>query len=425
MADELDPHREVTFLVHSLRRTIEDRPPSSVGRISTIQWRRTLLALEEVRVILRQAVRQSRSRSLDVSLAEEAHQKLAAMASDTEIMDTISSMKLSLFLASPRERQMFDKYRGITAVDALFVATDLSATIYRPTGQQILDLGNTEELRQLARVVPAQKISPAKFGIDNGRIFLVAQNHEAPTNDANNVGAARAHLRQSGEKIIEALRASNCDRRLIEGLESLQASLAEPSNVIELGLTNIGCEAMCGMASAELPDAICGMLRGHTTAVGMFVAQFPEWQRFSENAAAIELTPADVKEINRAASQIISRIQDRPDIADDEVPRTIRAIRSLTADSSTTVKKAAFALLRTIENFVATVFSFGADFIGKSATKTSEALSDAVARAAIVVLMSAAVAGVGQMTGVTGKIAEASWMKTAVEIVQRQLSGTE
>ncbi|WP_183253567.1 hypothetical protein [Brevundimonas basaltis] len=423
MADEFDLHRELTFLVHSLRRTVEDRPPRGIGGISTAQWRRTLLALEEVRVILRQAARDGRSGSIQAELVHEAHDKLISISADSEIMETISSMKLLVFIASQRERAAMEKYRGIPAGEALIKAIDLSGAIWATRNQAEFDLVDKEELRRLQRIIPDQKISPAKFGISAGKIVVVSQHHSPMKDDVGSADAARSHLHQSGNRIIDALRASNCDRRLIEGLEGLQAKLAESDNIIELGLTNIGCEAMCNLAKAELPDAVCGMIQGHTTAVAMFVAQFPEWQRFSENAAAAELMPADIEEINRAASQIISHVEGRPELADEDVPKTIRAIRNLTSDPSTTLRKAAFALLRTIENFVATVFNFGADFIGNTAKKTADGVSDAVAKAAVVALMSVAIAGATQMTGVAGRISEAGWMKNAVEIVQRQILG--
>jgi hypothetical protein len=424
LTDE-EQFRELTVLVQALRRSVEERPPRGIGHISNEQWRQTLLAFEEVRLILRQASRRSSKSRIDAEFMEEAHQKLSGIASNPVMHEIISALKLLNMPFTSRERPMFEKYRGMPAIDALHSALDFSSYLSMPTPQQAFDLEDGSEFRRLYKIVPEQKVSPAKFAIDGSRIVVLDQKHQELPEDLENVTAARSHLHVSGQNIIEALKSSNCDRRLIEGLENLQAYISSQGNVIELGLTNISCEAMFASAEDELPEAICGRVKGHTTAVGMFIAQFPEWQRFSENAAAISLSSSDVEEINRAASQIISRIENRPEIADAKVPHTIRAIRRLSADPGGTLKSAAFALLRTIENFVSTVFSFGADFIETTANKTSEKLSTAVSKAAVVALMSAAIAGVGQMTGVTGKVAEASWMKTAVEIVQKQVRAIE
>lgn len=421
MPNQMDQHRELTLLLFSLRRSVEDRPPHRIGTISNAQWRRALLALEEVRVILRQSARRGGQRPIDIEMFEEAHEKLLEISSDAELMEILGNTKLVPTIVPKQERALLEPYRGLPGSEGIYVALDLSSAIASAEPKQF-DLQMGEALRRLERIVPEQKVSPAKFGIVDQKVVVLPQSHAPGKADIENATNARIHLHGSGARIIDALRNSNCDRRLIEGLEAVQAKLEQNTNVIELGLANLGCEAMCSMAKAELPDALCGMIQGHTTAVAMYVAQFPDWQRFAENAASADLDASDVEEINRAASQIITHIQDRPEIADSEVPKTIRAIRRLTADPATTMKKAAFALLRTVENFVATVFGFGAEFLTTTAKKTSDKVSDAVSRAAVIALMSAALAGASQMTGVSAHIAEAGWIKNAVEIVQQQIS---
>lgn len=424
MADDYERSRDLMLLVQSLKRTVEDRSPRGIGRIGAEDWRRTVLAFEEVRVILRQASRRrERPEPIDLDLMGEAHDKLVAVASDPSLMDVILSMPLRLL--PPLRQESIERFRGMSAGDGLFAAIDLAAGLSQPPEQQAFDLTQLADVSRLARMVPEQKIAPAKFGIDHDKIVVVRQHHSVPSDERAAVEAARSHLHTTGKRIVDALSSSNCDRRLIEAIEGLQTALVEPDNVIQLGLANLGCEAICSTAKDELPDALCGMIKGHTAAIGMFVAQFPEWQKFSENAAAVELTARDVEEINRAASQIIAQTEGKPEIADDEVPKTIRAIRSLTLDPATTGRKAAFALLRTVENFVSTVFGYGADFISKTASKTSEELSTAISRTAAGVLMAAALAGASQMTGVTDRIAEAGWIKNAVEIVQRQIAKSE
>jgi hypothetical protein len=317
-----------------------------------------------------------------------------------------------------------ERFRGLPSGAALDAAIDLSAALIGAS-QPPLDLEEIADVERLLNIVPQQKVAPAKFGIERNKIVIVPQRHVVPEDDRAAAEAARAHLHKSGEGIVEALTSSNCDRRLVEAMRDLQTALETSGNIIELGLTNLSFEAICGAAQEELPDAVCGMLKGQTAAIGMFVAQFPEWQKFSENAGSVELSAADVEEIDRAASQIIAKIEGKPEVADEEVPKTIRAIRSLIADPSKTVRKAAFALLRTVENFVATALSYGANFIGKTASKTSDELSTAAAKTAAAILVAAAVAGASQMTGVTGRIVETGWMKNALEIVRGQSASAD
>lgn len=407
-------------MVLSLRRSIEDRPPQGIGFISNDQWRDTLLSLEEVRLILRQAGRRIRHSQIDLELIDEAHRKLLHITSNASLLETVSSIKMLNMPVSKSERHMMERYRGQPAVEALYAAIDLSGTLANQSAQQALDFSDADVAVKLSRIVPEQKVSPAKFAIDGGRIVVIDQRHRPLSEDRDNVVSARDYLHASGARIVDALKSSNCDRRLIEGLERLQDALSHPGNVIELGLTSISCEAMCAMSADELPEAVRGQIQGHTSAVGMFVAQFPEWQRFSENAAAVTLSAQDIEEINFAASQIISQIDNKPEVADPAVPATIKAIRSLSTDPSGSLKKAAFALLRTIENFASTVFSYTSKLIGDTFIKASDKLSTAMSNTLVRVLMAAVIAGVAGMTGVTAKVSEAGWMKNAVEIVRRQ-----
>lgn len=416
MAYEYERYRELSVLVQSLKRSVEDLTPREVGRISE-EWRRAVIALEEVRVILRQAGRGA-ARPVDLDLVAEAREKLIQIASSGIIMSVIGRIPLRP-LPPTGQYRILEDFRGQPSEAALHAAIDLAEVLLKEAELE-LELPRIIDAERLRRIVPQQKIAPAKFGIDHDKIIILPQRHTVPKDDKSAAEAARAHLQKSGAKIVAALSASNCDRRLIEAVEDLQTALAEPGNIIELGLNNLSCEAICGAAKDELPDAICGMLKAHTAAIGMFVAQFPEWQKFAENAAAVELTASDVEEINRAANQIIAQMESNPEVADEAVPKTIRAIRDLTSDPAKTAKKAAFALLRTVENFVSTALSYGADFIGQTARKTSDELSTAISKTAAGVLLAAAIAGASQMTGVTDRIAEAGWIKNALEIVRQQ-----
>lgn len=282
-------------------------------------------------------------------------------------------------------------------------------------GQPELALGRLRE------IVPDQKIAPAKFDIVSGRLVLIDQPAAIDPDDVNNVRSARDAILAKGEKIIDELSRSNCDRRVIESISEVQNGLRANNNIIELGLLNVGYSAVCGAAADELPDAIRGMIEGHTTSISMFVAQFPEWQRFTEKAASINIDSNDASRIAQSANEIASQIEDREDLADPEVPKTIRFLATLVRDPTNTSKRAAFAALRTIENLVSKIMSYSLDLVEKTTTKTINGLSTATSRVIVVGLMALAISSVTSLGPVTSKIAESSWMRTAVEIVKKQI----
>ena len=180
-------------------------------------------------------------------------------------------------------------------------------------------------------------------------------------------------------------------------------------------------ERVCKGAASELPDALLGAIEGQTAGIGMYVAQFPAWQRFSENAASVELDARDVQRIGEAAQVVIDKLNLQPEIADDEVPRTLKALRALIADPAQATKRAAFAVLRTVENLVAKIYQYGADFLDKTVMKTIDGLSGAASKVIIGSLLTIALAATVNLGGVTGKVAETAWMKTAAELVRKQI----
>jgi hypothetical protein len=273
----------------------------------------------------------------------------------------------------------------------------------------------------LRRVVPDQKLAPAMFDIVDGKVIVVKQPPHAHPEDALNVQRARDTLVERGKGIVEALERSNCDRRIVESMRELQTELERQDNIIELGLMNMAVERVCNGAAAELPDALLGSIEGQTAGIGMYVAQFPAWQRFSENAASVELDVSDVERIAEAAQAAIDRLALQPEIADDEVPKTLKALRALIANPKVATKRAAFAVLRTVENLVAKIYQYGADFLDKTIAKTIDGLSSTTSKVIIGGLLAVALAATTTLGGVTGKVAETAWMKTAAEIVKKQI----
>ncbi|MGH7487794.1 MAG: hypothetical protein ACREMY_19660, partial [bacterium] len=313
-------------------------------------------------------------------------------------------------------KYVFDGKTVHTAVIRLIRYIDnVNSTIVR----RLSSAPPSTDISALRRAIPEHVASPIQSLISDGKIFVADQSFAADDGDGNNASDARATLLASGGKIIDELRRSNCDRRLVETVIELQSDLAAGASIIRLGLVNIGCEAVCRAFEQELPYTLCGMLLGHTRGVSMYLAPFSDWRRFSEKALAAELSAADIERVTQTAQHLIAGLEANPDIADAEVPKTIRALQRLIADPRLATKRAAYALMRTIENLVAKIFQYAAKFIETLAVKTSDRLSTATSRTIVVALMTLAVAGAIEISPLAAKIADTAWLKTAAEIVQK------
>src|SRR3546814_9668843 len=89
----------------------------------------------------------------------------------------------------------------------------------------------------------------------------------------------------------------------------------------------MACCVMSAQFRDELPDAIAAMFNAYSASVSLYVAQFPEWDQFTQKAAAIDLDEDDIAEVDIAAGEIISALTQNPSLADPEVPKTIAFVR--------------------------------------------------------------------------------------------------
>jgi len=376
------------------------------------------IKLEEILIDLRLAIRTREDPSVDTLYRSQIN--LRELLDDISFHDISEGIKFRISAITSRNTTPELKDFDLVLIDAAQIILRRMDEIIRGSVDQEESPGTAA----LRRVVPDQKLAPAMFNIVAGKIVVVKQPPQAQPDDALNVQRARDMLIDRGRDIIEALERSNSDRRIIESMRELQTELEAQDNIIELGLINIAVASVCKGAAAELPDALLGSIEGQTAGIGMYVAQFPEWQRFSENAASVELDVSDVERIGEAAQAVIDKLALEPGIADDEVPKTLTALRALIANPKLATKRSAFAVLRTVENLVAKIYQYGAEFLDKTITKTIDGVSSATSKLITASLFTVALVATAHLGGVTGKVAETAWMKTAAEIVRKQLEET-
>ena len=419
--------RDVNRALVSIRQSLE--APYVNPRRFGESWERVrtlYLAIEQLRFTFNSRLDRFRSETTSEewdAAAEELLDSFSDILDREEFRDLIGDLRLRRVGARAADDQLSQALNSEprNLRDAIVQIGDFVASVGVQPPSSSATIERIPE--QIRAVVPQQqRIAPVQFEIVDHKIVVVSQPADSLPEDRSNVSAAKAQLVENGQRIIEQLNNSNCDKRLLENVQELQHTLERNVDIVRLGLSSIGCEIMVDAFHEELPTAVAAMLKAQTFGINMYVGQFPEWHRFTDQAASAQLTQEDAPIIAAAAARLANELRDAPEAADPEVPRTLDALNKLLADPKKATKRAIFAVWRSIENLVIKVFRFGADFVEKTATKTSDKLSTAAARAAVVVLMSAALATAVSVTPVASHIAESAWITRAVDLVEQQIA---
>jgi len=286
-------------------------------------------------------------------------------------------------------------------------------------GSGLVDTQGSLSLDDLDRIVPRQQVAPVQFDIVDGRIVVASRAPKTAEVDRANIQSALEHIRGSGEQLLHNLALSNCDRRLLESVSELHSQLISEGNAVKIGLTNIACSVMGAQFQAELPDAIAGMLNAYNASISLYVAQFPEWEQFTKKASLIDLDEDDVAEVDIAAGEVIGALTENAALADPEVPKTIAFVRQFLAFPGASSKRAAFAMIRTIENLISSIFRHSLNFFSKTAENVVDAGSKAASKVIIGLLGLALMSASG--IGPAAMRAGVPWVKQAAEIVQKQI----
>ncbi|WP_294282063.1 hypothetical protein [uncultured Sphingomonas sp.] len=311
--------------------------------------------------------------------------------------------------------------RGLSVLEAIeFLVQSISENIPSRALTPQADLFETVEKLD-AVLPPSQSVAPLQFQISNGKLALKQQRPTADRDDANNIAEARSHLEEDGEKILTYLAQSNCDKRIIDSVQDLQDQLKSGKNIVRLGLTSIGCDLLCDKMTQEIPDAVSALLKAHTIGMGMYVAQFSEWQRFSGQAAQVSLSNSDIENLRLASNELITHLRSTPEAADPNVANALSSIRRLTDAAGSTLTKAAFALWRSIENLAITVFNYGNSVARKTADNLADDLASAASKAITRSLMAAALAGVVYLTPISSNLPGGAWLSKAADLVKQQV----
>jgi hypothetical protein len=416
--------RFVNNVVISLRRTLEVPYQAQLrqGSDGAASLREILRDLESARLVMSPAKMISSQRGITASSRYLAafSNELTQITKNPEYIPILRAIKFRKleFLPPNNEPLQFKKFgEDQSAFEVILSLIGLLADFSNPLGTE----ESQRDLFHLRSILPSQKIAPAQFAIENERITIKKKPSKADASDLSNIESAKSELQRNGEKIIRELRQSNCDRRLLDNVEYLQAQLIDSADAIKIGITNLGCEIMCTAFDHELPSAVSSMLKAHTRGIQLFVGQFPEWNKFLENAASAQLESSDVTQLRAAAEDVIEKLRARPDVVDPEVPRTLSYLTQLLENPSASGKRAAFAFLRSMENLISLIFQYGTEFGQKTVSKSIEAASTAASKIVVITLLTLALGSATAIGPIASKVPEMNWLQTASEIVKKQL----
>lgn len=344
-------------------------------------------------------------------LFEEELQYLLAEARKFRSLVELSGIgELAAYPLATSRTRIADLLHEVTNLE---LADILIQTIEDVPSDSVIDVSLPfGEPSRLADVIPEQKISPVHFDVVNDVLTIAHLPAVAAPDDAENTRSARSALIEQGRKILGDLEISNCDRRFLSDVQALQAKLETSEDIIQLGIMNLACEEQGRQFAEELPSVLASKLRSHFTTVGMYVAQFQAWVKFTENAAAVELNEADVRKSHEAALEIAAKFEKMADTVSPEVPATIRLISNAIDDPARAGKKVGFALIRTLENLFIRVFGYAAKFTDESVNKSIAYGSSAVAISFCTVVYSYA----NGLASIYERVPGMAWLKTAVEI---------
>lgn len=428
MAEEFaEVRRNITAFLMSLRQSI-DRPfrgraPTAEGERE--RFMRTMMMVEEARIRFNTYTRYREEPTRDEW--DAARDELLSFVNAFVHSDFVDPavydrpFMIGPMMARDRDnpsaflRKFMDRENRATISDALIRFKGY----VEESGVGLAETQGSLSLDDLDRIVPRQQVAPVQFDIVDNRIIVASRAPKIAEADQANIQSALEHIRGSGEQLLNSLANSNCDRRLLESVSELHSQLISEGNVVKIGLTNMACGVMGAQFQAELPDAIAGMLNAYNASISLYVAQFPEWEQFTQKASLIDLDEDDVAEVDIAAGEVISELTENTDLADPEVPKTIAFVRQFLSFPGASSKRAAFAMIRTIENLVSSIVRHSLNFFSKTAENLVDAGSKAASNVIIgllgVALMSASGIGPAAMR------AGAPWVKQAAEIVQKQI----
>lgn len=419
-----DVYPELMGIIQSLQKYI-DRGPKLKNSADFDGFRQLAMRLESLRYLLlgikRRPYEARVSKVRSAQISQQVYDEALAFTEDSYFKSIFSDQSFRL---SPSKAATPETLKQLLPASATFDdAMKLFVHLVKDGRKQgsLFDDDPVDPLIKLRDIIPDQQVGPAQFDIVADRLVIIPQPAEPLVLDMSNIAAAFAALANDGDRILAELTGSNCDRKLVDSVQRMQTMLRSERNIVQLGLANIGCGMLHTACEQELSDSTSAMLRSYTAGIGMYVEQFPDWRRFADNTATARIEAGDAQRVSKVLEGLIDQSEKRPDIVDEEVPKTLRFLRSLLTDPKGSSKKGIFAAVRTIENLVAKIFGYGIDFVEDTVKSTSKGISKTASTLVVAALLTIAAQNASALAPVAARLGETPWMADAAKIISKHL----
>ncbi len=272
---------------------------------------------------------------------------------------------------------------------------------------------------EVAELVPEQKTGPLRFTIVDGIVRVEHQPATVFSRDVPNVTSARQELITAGKAGADYLRLANFDYRLADEVESIVARLSASQDIIALGVAAISFQQIVGSFEDELPKFWSAKLQGFSLGVSMYVAQFPEWMRFAENAADADYSSDDVNRLYVAGHTLTEHLKTQGQLVDPEVPRSLAFLLESVRDPRRAARRTVFAAIRSIENLISVVMkAFGTIISG-----IPEGMKKGIVVVTASTLLYAAANAAVHIDPAAGRVLRTSWLGKAGKLILDNMKG--
>jgi hypothetical protein len=276
-------------------------------------------------------------------------------------------------------------------------------------------------VNEVVELTPDQKTGPLRFTMIDGIVHVEHQAAVARTQDHQNVNAAKTELIAAGKAAKEFLSSANFDIRLVDEVSLIVKRLEADQDIIALGVSAISFQQIAEVFTNELPDFWSAKLQGFSLGLSMYVAQFPEWMRFAENAADAEFSVDDIERLYVAGRQLTEELKKQEHLVDPEVPRSLAFLLESIHQPRRAAKRTVYATVRSVENLVSVVFKA----FGKIVSGIPEGGKKAVTSATAVIvgtgLLYAAATTAVYIDPAAGRVLRTTWMGKAGKLILEHL----
>lgn len=277
-------------------------------------------------------------------------------------------------------------------------------------------------LHSLSEVVPAQQSAPLKFEVRDGQLRTKRQTAKSAAEDRKSITSAKAALQYDANSLLGSLGETNADPRLSAAISEIRDILSSDADVIRLGIVSLSCDSLVRKFSEQLPDIVSAKLEAFSTSLSLFVGQFPEWQRFVDNAnSSVSLNENDVAVIYAVSTYLVGELRKDSSLVDPQVPRSVELLSEAIRDPRQASKRAVFGVVRTLENLIGTIFVGFGGVVGSTFSGLKDGVRTSTKVVAATLIIGAAIHGASTLSPSVSKLVKSNWLEQASRIMERAL----